>query len=77
LLFFVLLIFYCFFIPIRIARSPRVDDIDKCVAAGLGYGVLGFLIAGQFVTVAYYPFLWVHLAFIVCLSSVVKTYTKY
>lgn len=77
LFFFILLIFYCFFVPIRITRSPRVDDIDKYVAAGLGYGVLGFLIAGQFVTVAYYPFLWVHLAFIVCLSSVVKTYAKY
>ena len=62
---FMLLILYCLYVPIKMNGSAGVSDRDKYVAVGLGYGVLGFLIAGQFVTVSYYPFLWVHLAFIV------------
>ena len=62
---FALLIMYCLYVPIKIQRMPGVSVRDKYIAAGLGYGVLGFAIAGQFVTVSYYPFLWVHLAFIV------------
>ncbi|MEN0037251.1 MAG: O-antigen ligase family protein [Cellvibrio sp.] len=73
LFFFILLIFYCLFVPIRISKSYRYSDIQKAVAIGLGYGVLGFLIAGQFVTISYYPFLWIHLAMIVALSSFGKT----
>lgn len=74
---FILLILYCLWHPLKIARSPSVDAVDKNISVGLGYGVLGFLIAGQFVTVAYYPFLWVHLAFIVSMTRIVKTYAKY
>ena len=33
----------------------------KVVSAGTGMGLLGFVIAGQFVTVFYYPFLWIGL----------------
>lgn len=76
LFFFIMLIFYCFSIPIKIYKSPAVNEVDKHIAVGLGYGVLGFLIAGQFVTVAYYPFIWVHLAFVVSLYSVVQKIPK-
>lgn len=65
LFFFILLILYCLYTPIKMQSMRDVSALDKYVAAGLGYGVLGFVIAGQFVTVSYYPFLWVHLAFIV------------
>ncbi len=74
-LFFILL-YYCLSIPIKIYKSPQVDVVDKHIAVGLGYGVLGFILAGQFVTVAYYPFVWVHLAFIVSLYSIVQKSTK-
>lgn len=77
LFFFILLIVYCLCVPIKVSRSSDVDAVYKNIAVGLGYGVLGFLVAGQFVTVAYYPFLWVHLAFIVCLNGIIKTYAKY
>lgn len=63
--FFILLILYCLYLPMKIHGAAGVSAWDKFVAAGLGYGILGFLMAGQFVTVSYYPFLWVHLAFIV------------
>jgi putative inorganic carbon (HCO3(-)) transporter len=69
---FILLILYCLFVPIKIYKSNKYVDLEKAVAAGLGYGVLGFLIAGQFVTIAYYPFLWIHLAMIVALSNLGK-----
>jgi O-antigen ligase len=40
------------------------------LSRGLDAGTVGFLIAGQFVTVGYYPFIWVNLAFSVALNSV-------
>lgn len=70
LFFFLLLILYCVYTPIKIRGSPNASERDRYIAAGLGYGVLGFVIAGQFVTVSYYPFLWVHLAFIVAHRNV-------
>lgn len=66
---FGLLILYCLLISLRISKSSGYSDVQKAVAIGLGYGVLGFLIAGQFVTISYYPFLWIHLAMIVALSN--------
>lgn len=34
--------------------------------------LLGFLISGQFVTVAYYPYFWIHLALVVSLLNIIK-----
>ncbi|WP_434049289.1 O-antigen ligase family protein [Marinobacter salarius] len=45
------------------AREDGV--IGRCANISL----LGFIVSGQFVTVAYYPFLWIHLALIVSLSN--------
>lgn len=54
-------------------RSPDPgDDIFRYVGVGLGYGLIGFAVAGQFVTVAYYPFLWIGVAFIAALNNVVS-----
>lgn len=72
LLFFCLIIFYSLKKSRDIARQPDIDPLWRATAAGLGYGIFGFLIAGQFVTVTYYPFLWIHLAFIVSLDAVVR-----
>jgi putative inorganic carbon (HCO3(-)) transporter len=66
---FLLIILYCLRIPIKIYKDTRSDGPMKAIALGLCYGVLGYVIAGQFVTVAYYPFLWIHLAFVVCLND--------
>lgn len=42
------------------------------VARGLTITTWGFVIAGQFNTVAYYPFLWINLALTVSLANIVK-----
>lgn len=42
------------------------------VARGLALATWGFVIAGQFNTVSYYPFLWINLALLVSLSNIVR-----
>lgn len=44
--------------------------LESKLASGFNLSLIGFLVAGQFVTVSYYPFLWIHLAMIVCLKSI-------
>jgi putative inorganic carbon (HCO3(-)) transporter len=73
---FLLLIFYCLYLAIKISRSNQSLPYEKALAAGLGFGVIGFVVAGQFVTVTYYPFFWVHLAFLVSLGNIKKTKNK-
>lgn len=67
---FGVMILYCLMRAIAITKQSFQGELPKVYAAGLGYGVLGYLIAGQFVTVTYYPFFWVHMAFIVALSNI-------
>lgn len=69
---FLLLIFYCLYLAIKISRSDQSLPYERAIAAGLGVGVIGFVVAGQFVTVTYYPFFWVHLAFLVSLGNIKK-----
>lgn len=45
-------------------------SMEAALASGFNYSLIGFLVAGQFVTVAYYPFLWIHLAMIVSLRNI-------
>ena len=43
--------------------ATLADDVFLAnLAKGMNLALLGYIIAGQFVTVAYYPFLWIHLA---------------
>ncbi len=48
------------------ANDPFMANISK----GMNLSLVGFVIAGQFVTVAYYPFLWIHLVFVTALMTV-------
>lgn len=73
LLFFLLIIIYCLSTAKNIACDPDLDPVWRSIAAGLGYGVFGFVMAGQFVTVSYYPFLWISLSFIAALQNLVRT----
>jgi O-antigen ligase len=54
------------------AKDPQVLAFAPSVARGLTITTWGFVIAGQFNTVAYYPFLWMNLALTVSLASIVK-----
>jgi hypothetical protein len=42
----------------------RGDPFVYNMAKGMNLALLGYVVAGQFVTVAYYPFLWIHLTFV-------------
>ena len=71
-----LLIIYSVGTAWKISVNKFFDPEAKAIAVGLGFGVLGFSIAGQFVTVTYYPFLWISLSFIVSLGSIELNYRR-
>ncbi|MFQ3262053.1 O-antigen ligase family protein [Reinekea sp.] len=56
------LLIYCLFIIFCIIPKKKEDPVFDNIRDGLSKGVLAFVIAGQFVSVAYYPFLWVSYA---------------
>lgn len=53
-------------------KNPAAPGYAPAVARGLMLTTWGFVIAGQFNTVSYYPFLWINLALTVSLASIVK-----
>ncbi|WP_434532963.1 O-antigen ligase family protein [Alteromonas arenosi] len=63
---FFYLILIIFALTKRLPNFPlHPDPGDKILLAmwrGLRLGIIGFVMAGQFVTVGYYPFLWISLA---------------
>ena len=53
-------------------RNADAPAYAPSVARGLAVTAWGFVIAGQFNTVAYYPFLWINLALTVALFNIVS-----
>ena len=53
-------------------KNESAPAFAASVAKGLTLTTWGFIIAGQFNTVAYYPFLWINLALTVSLGHIVK-----
>lgn len=45
------------------------DIFVSSLATGMNLALWGYVIAGQFVTVGYYPFLWIHLAFVTMIHT--------
>jgi putative inorganic carbon (HCO3(-)) transporter len=57
----------------RLVAAPKPEAaFTSTVAKGLAISMWGFIIAGQFVTVTYYPFPWINLAMSVALLNIVK-----
>jgi len=54
-------------------RNSEAPAFAASVAKGLALATWGFVIAGQFNTVGYYPFLWINLALTVSLANIVRT----
>jgi hypothetical protein len=52
--------------------NPEAPAFAASVAKGLALTTWGFVIAGQFNTVGYYPFLWINLALTVSLANIVR-----
>ncbi|VAW80325.1 hypothetical protein MNBD_GAMMA12-2379, partial [hydrothermal vent metagenome] len=74
LLMFLLLIIYAFINNAR-TRKMATELKNKLffnLSYGLDAGLIGYLVAGTFVTVTYYPFFWIQIAMIVMLNSVTK-----
>jgi len=68
---------FAILILLAINKMRKLKDITSVFKgevylnpASLNISLLGFFVAGQFVTVAYYPFLWIHLAFVVAVYNV-------
>lgn len=60
------------FLAWRMARNfkaPSCVNEEKNMGRCANISLLGFVVAGQFVTVAYYPFLWIHLALLVSMTN--------
>jgi putative inorganic carbon (HCO3(-)) transporter len=54
------------------AGASGANSFLSKLSVGLEVGFVGFLVAGQFVSVVYYPFMWVQLALIVCVRNVAE-----
>jgi len=72
---FILLIIFAF---ITNARTRKIISISEnkllyLLSYGLDMGLVGYLVAGAFVTVLYYPFFWVQIAMIVAVNNVSKS----
>ncbi len=52
--------------------SNKENDWLSLLSRGLDLGFIGFLVAGQFVSVVYYPFMWITISLSVCLSNIVN-----
>ncbi|WP_320826541.1 O-antigen ligase family protein [Reinekea sp.] len=64
------LLTYILFITITIRNSLLVGT---GISIGLGFGVILYVVAGQFVSVAYYPFLWVSASLITASHQIALT----
>lgn len=58
------------------SRSRKIAKVNGCefekmICYGLDIGTIGLMISASFVTVLYYPYIWIHAAFIAALHNVV------
>jgi O-antigen ligase len=74
LLCFLLLIAFAFIVNTRTRKiAKKIDNrLLYYIPYGLDAGLIGYLIAGSFVTVLYYPFFWIQIAMIVMVNNVAK-----
>jgi len=56
----------------KLVKVRKTEPFLSKSLEGMKYGIFGFVLAGQFVTVAYYPFLWISLAFVVSINNISK-----
>jgi O-antigen ligase len=50
-------------------RAKGCENNQRLIGNCANISLIGFFVAGQFVTVTYYPFFWIHLALLVSLIS--------
>lgn len=71
---FLCMCIYAFLINARTRKltSESKNPLLYNLSLGLDVGLVGYLVAGSFVTVLYYPFFWIQIAMIVALHGVAK-----
>lgn len=74
LIVFLLMVLFAFLTNVRTRMLTK--DLDNkllfYLSYGLDAGLIGYLVAGTFVTVLYYPFFWVQIAMIIALYNVAQ-----
>jgi O-antigen ligase len=61
----------------RNRRRKNSDDLLLSkIMPYMSVSLVGYIVAGQFVTVTYYPFLWIHAALVVSLTNVLRSGDK-
>lgn len=60
------------FIRNPLKRFDIQDPVWRASSKGIPVGILGFVVAGQFVTVGYYPFMWIGMALLIALQNSFK-----
>lgn len=65
------LITFAFLHTRKIGKAAKSDGdlFLENITKGMNLALIGFFVAGQFVTVAYYPFLWIHLLFVTAMDT--------
>jgi len=61
---------------IRLRLKDQTEFWLYNISYGYDAAMVGFLIAGQFVTIGYYPFMWVNLAFVAATKNIVFNLTS-
>ena len=76
---FILLIIFAFVnnVKTRIIAKDINNKLLFNLTIGLDAGLIGYLVAGSFVTVLYYPFFWVQIAMIVVVNNLTKKLYEY
>ena len=69
---FLLLILYAFIVNARTRKMAKYlnNKLLYSLPYGLDAGLIGYLVAGSFFTVLYYPFFWIQITMIVMLNNV-------
>jgi O-antigen ligase len=72
------LILACLYMTMRARRQARLEGRPDLavLAVGLDGALLGFLVSGFFVTVLYYPYLWIHLGFCASLYGTLRKHAS-
>ncbi|MDO3722416.1 O-antigen ligase family protein [Marinobacter sp. chi1] len=76
---YLVIIFYCIWktrIMKRLLKDDESNRFPYYIFSYLNISMFGFVFAGQFVSVVYYPFLWIHLALFVALINCVNSKKK-
>lgn len=75
---FIMLIIFSFVnnVKTRVMAKKLDNKFLFNLTYGLDAGLIGYLVAGSFVTVLYYPFFWVQMAMIVALNNIARNLIK-